>query len=663
MHADLKHLSPCFLGPAAENADLLEKLLLEFVRDHVYWRRNFHPEDGPAIPPQAASDPDHLEFVSRTKTELYRLSSELKRAVPFFHPRYIGHMSSDQLLPGVLARLVTTLYNPNNVSEDAAPATLDKELACGEQLARLFGFSTDESQEPCAWGHLTSGGTVANYEGLWTFRSVRLYPLALVDALRQLGFSPPGFEVDGTPLMDATPWQLFNMTLGDVVELRQGVARAYVEAHGHGAFRAYADAVKHARVESLGTAEFFRRHAEHPVPIVMVPASAHYSWEKAMKILGLGTAQLRGIPVDRHMRMDVTALDAALKEARAAQQPVLGLVGVLGTTEFGTIDPIHEILRVRGAHAAAGLYAAIHVDAAWGGYLTTLFRERDGSCTPREQMRQRFAYFPSKGVYDAFAALREVDSITVDPHKMGYVPYAAGAYVARDRRTAEFVTQKAAYVFDVEGSAEDVPMGERLKNLGQYILEGSKPGSAAASVYVTHNVLPLDREGFGRILEPTIRASEVFFDHAEQARQRLADRVKITVPFEPDTNLVCLVINPAGNTDLAEMNRFGRALFSELKVDPTQPVQMHRFIGSYTSLLYGRVPEAEASRILDEVGIDAATFVEVPQDEARESDHIFVLRHTLMNPWLLREREGRTYIDAYWDWLQAAIERHLDAGF
>jgi hypothetical protein len=39
-------LASIFLGPKAENADVFERLLLEAVRDHVFWRRNFHPEDG-----------------------------------------------------------------------------------------------------------------------------------------------------------------------------------------------------------------------------------------------------------------------------------------------------------------------------------------------------------------------------------------------------------------------------------------------------------------------------------------------------------------------------------------------------------------------------------------------------------------------------------------
>ena len=49
----------CFLGPYGENDTLLEKLVVEFLRDHVYWRRNFHPEDPPAISTAAAQHPDY----------------------------------------------------------------------------------------------------------------------------------------------------------------------------------------------------------------------------------------------------------------------------------------------------------------------------------------------------------------------------------------------------------------------------------------------------------------------------------------------------------------------------------------------------------------------------------------------------------------------------
>jgi len=658
MKADLDFLRPYFLGPASENADVLESLLLEFLRDHAYWRRNFHPEDGQRIDPGARHSPEFHEFEARTRQELFALSAELKRAVPFFHPRYVGHMSSDLLLPGLVAKLITTLYNPNNVSEEAAPVTLDMELRVGRQLARMFGFAVDDEAEPCAWGHLTSGGTVANYEALWNLRAVKFYPLALQAGALACAFDPGPVGPAAKALSEYSKWELLNLSIDQTIELRRDVAGAARKLDDRRAIHRLRNAVRTARLENVGIAAFFQEHEIKP-PLVMVPVSAHYSWEKGMKVLGLGTAHLCRVPIDGSMRMEIDGLRACLDAAFRDEVPVLGVVGMLGTTEFGAIDPIHEIVKEREARRAQGQDFGVHVDAAWGGYLTSVFRAADGSFLSHDDVREGFRYFPSNHVYEAFRAIGHADSVTVDPHKLGYVPYSAGAFIARNREVVDFVTQQAAYVFDLGDEEDEVPRAEKLHNLGQYILEGSKSGAAAAAVHVTHRVLPLDVTGLGRLLRVTIRTAERFHDAAVEMSERLAGEVHLTMPFAPDTNLVCLAINPVGNDSLAAMNRFGRRLFSYMRVDPDQPLQVKEFIGSYTSLQYGGLTEEHAIRILGALGVDPSGFVEIPEDPAREADHIFVLRHTLMNPWFMTGPGDRSYIDLYWEYLERTIAKVL----
>src|SRR3546814_8360540 len=63
----------CFLGPYGENDSLLEKLVVEFLRDHVYWRRNFHPGDPPAIPTSATSQAGYQQLEARMRRELHHL--------------------------------------------------------------------------------------------------------------------------------------------------------------------------------------------------------------------------------------------------------------------------------------------------------------------------------------------------------------------------------------------------------------------------------------------------------------------------------------------------------------------------------------------------------------------------------------------------------------
>ena len=140
--SDQANIYPFFVGAYGENDEFLEKILLEFLRDHIYWRRNFHPEDQWRIPTQAQYSDDFLESIAKMKQELHSLSTKLKRSTPLFSPRYIGHMSSDLLLPGLLAQLITTLYNPNNVAPDVAPVTVPLEIEVGLQLSE-FPFGKD----------------------------------------------------------------------------------------------------------------------------------------------------------------------------------------------------------------------------------------------------------------------------------------------------------------------------------------------------------------------------------------------------------------------------------------------------------------------------------------------------------------------------------------
>jgi glutamate/tyrosine decarboxylase-like PLP-dependent enzyme len=650
-------LSPLFLGSYAENDELLEKVLVEFVRDHIYWRRNIHPEDRPLIPVLAQHSPEYREFVARMKSELHGLSARLKNSVPFFHPRYVGHMASDLLLPGLIAQLITTLYNPNNVSEEAAPVTLRLELAVGRQLAEMIGFSTDPQGESCAWGHVTSGGTVANDEALWYFRAVRYWPLAAARIMRETA----GFDLDTTvdELRRCSDWELFNLSLARVIALRRGLYAAMARQLTRAQARSLAARIEQERIESLGMAEFHARHPELPTPCVMVPVTAHYCWEKALALLGLGSANLVGIAVNERMRLDPESLASALADANARRRPVLAVIGVLGTTEFGSIDPIDAIVALRQRWRRQGLDFAIHIDAAWGGYLASIFREPDGTLASRETLRAEFAHFPSPEVYGAFAALRHTDSVTIDPHKLGFIPYGCGAYVARNRGMTDFITQRAAYLFDADEDGT-VDYDRRFRHLGACILEGSKPGASAAAAWVTHRVLPLDRDHFGRLCAETVRNCEYFFDHVAELRETLAGIARVIMPFEPDTNLVCLAVNPEGNRSLGRMNAFGRRIYASLSAGENVDIRGREFFGSHTLMRRSALSDGIAERLIEDLGLDAATFVDDPDDSGEQADSLFLLRHTLMNPWLAGRDEGMNYLDRYCCHLAQLVRRALE---
>ena len=622
-----EQLAPFFLGAYGENNDFFEKTVTELLRDHVYWRRNFHPEDTPPISTREQYEPAFLDGLAKTRHELHQLTAQLKRSVPFFHPRYLGHMVSDLLMPGLIAQLVTTLYNPNNIVEEVAPVTVQLELEVGRQLCRMVGYPVDPTQKPCALGHLASGGTVANDEGLWLARAVKLYPLAAKDACRRLSLWPvPALE-------QADDFELLNWTTAQVLALA-----ATLETHARAA--ELLTQIAECRVETVGLARFFATHPLVAELVVLAPATAHYSWQKAMKLLGLGRAQLLEVPTVQS-RMDTKALKAML-EARAAKRlPVLAVVGVYGTTEFGTLDPLHEIAALRGAP----LNFWLHIDAAWGGYIPSLFRDEKGGLRSREEVGAEFSYFPSDRVYRSTAALSEADSITVDPHKLGFVPFGAGAFLAKDRRVFDLVLQDASYVFI--GADDDQ---SRYRKIGRFSLEGSRPGAAAAACYVNHKVLPLDWDNFGKLIGRSVHTCERFYDRLTPLKAEVAPFARLCVPFEPDCNLVCLSFNPNGNRSLKAANAYVRKLYETMSVRADVPVQVRQFFGSCTTVSLAHLGEAELARIGAELDLDLAH----PDDTG-----LFLLRHTLMNPWLLSaQAPGEpSYVEAYCHYLGDLITK------
>jgi glutamate/tyrosine decarboxylase-like PLP-dependent enzyme len=631
-----RFLDACFLGPYGENDTLLEKLVVEFLRDHVYWRRNFHPEDPPAISTAAAQHPDYLAFEARMRRALHQLSAALKKSVPFHSPRYIGHMASDLLLPGLAAQILTLPYNPNNVTEDAAPVTVELEVKVGLQLAGMLGYSNDPQRPDCAFGHLTSGGTLANYQALRLALALKAFPVAL----RAAGVPDLALPEDD--------WSAFNLSPQDAIALvdawQQWLAQAAPAERRHWQARVHGE-----RIEHRGISAFFAAHSELKVPKVLAPVTAHYSWSKGMKLLGLGRAQLEQLP-EKGMRIDVEAMDAVLQRCQKERQPVLLAVAVMGTTEYGTIDPIDAVVAARDRYAARGLGFSVHVDAAWGGYLATLFRNPDGSMRTREEVAAEFRQFPAPAVYAAIAALGHTDSVTVDPHKLGYLPYGAGAFICRDHRAITLLAEEADYVFHDTASQEYL---RRYRNLGQFVPEGSKSGAAVAGVYVTHSVLPLDHAHFGRLPAQTLRAAEAFHARTQRVAEALRGVAHVTVPFPPDSNLVCIAINPCGNHRVAAANAFLRRLHDELRIDPTRPVQDKQFFGSVTTLRPDALGDLETRRILTELDLDPASLGE------EDGDRLLILRHTLMNPYLLDDENGISYIDLYCDYLEHQIRSLL----
>jgi glutamate/tyrosine decarboxylase-like PLP-dependent enzyme len=376
---------------------------------------------------------------------------------------------------------------------------------------------------------------------------------------------------------------------------------------------------------------------------LLVPRSRHYSWPKAADILGIGQDSLVNIDVDESFRMEVDHLKETIEGLAAEETPVLGVVSVVGTTEEGAIDEVHQVAELRRQCEERGVGFYYHIDAAYGGYARSIFLDQDNRFVEFDDLRgflheqgaiSKDCDWPTRDVYEAYRALPEADSITIDPHKMGYIPYPAGALAVKDKRLRDLVSYFAAYVFAQELNDTTPEL------LGAYILEGSKAGAAAAAVWTAHRTVPLNVTGYGKIIGRSMEVAHRFqrslreqesIDVERSDGSRQSYRV---VPLtEPDFNIVCWAFNREGNTDLKEMNRLNLSLFNKFQyVDG--PVYYDDYLTSHTEFTFDDYRNAPLG-FLEKLGI--------PPDEY-EKEGVWVLRASLLTPFL----HERAVYDDYW---------------
>jgi aromatic-L-amino-acid decarboxylase len=138
--------------------------------------------------------------------------------------------------------------------------------------------------------------------------------------------------------------------------------------------------------------------------VIYASDQCHYSVVKSADILGLGRDAVRKIPTDNRFHIQTNLLQTEIERDRRAGRIPCCIVGLAGTTSTGVIDPLPELAAI--AHDNKCWF---HVDAAYGG--TLAFSDR---------YRAKL-----KGIEKA-------DSITFDPHKWLFVPFACGAVLVRE---------------------------------------------------------------------------------------------------------------------------------------------------------------------------------------------------------------------------------------
>jgi len=248
----------------------------------------------------------------------------------------------------------------------------------------------------------------------------------------------------------------------------------------------------------------------HPGKKILASEQAHYTHRRITGVLQL---PFESVACDARGRLDLNALESRLERCDVGT-----VVATLGTTATGSVDPLPDILALRERHGFR-----LHVDAAYGGYfvLTENLGEEAGR---------------------AFAKIGEADSAVIDPHKHGLQPYGCGCVLFRDPEVGRLYKHDSPYTYF--SSAE--------LHLGEISLECSRPGAAAAALWATQRLLPLNKGGeFARGLERGREAALAMF-------QKVRADERFVPAFAPELDIV--VFAPKA-TSVSEASALSRKIF------------------------------------------------------------------------------------------------------
>lgn len=465
-------LHSLFLGPKGENIDTLRKLLDKVLNNQQQWRGDAFTKD-PSLYSGREFDLADIEAI------LDEFLTRSNKSIPYFHPRYIAQMLKDPAIPTILGYLTFMLSNPNNHAYEGGPVTTEMEMEVTDMLLALVGYKT-------GWGHLASGGSLANLEALYAAR------------------------------------------------------------------------------------DYYKEGS------VFFSSVSHYSWKRICNILRIES--FRELPVDSSFRLDLNALEGALKKEKA-----LIVMANLGSTGTGSIDNIEEILKLRDKY---GFH--LHIDAAYGGFAKTALLNNNNSILPYSEELPMSEY-----TYRQLLALQHSDSVTIDPHKLGLTSYGAGAVLYKNEKLRDIILNTAPYTYH----KKDKP------NIGMFSLEGSRPGAMAAACWLTYKMLPLNRAGVGAVIDASFRASQELY-------KRIESSDKYRNLHQPDLDINCFYPSTE-DSSVQAINKAAIEVYNKLSIESENPpFILSKFV----------IPPKTAAAVL-------------PESRNEANDNLTTLRAVMMKHW------------------------------
>lgn len=241
----------------------------------------------------------------------------------------------------------------------------------------------------------------------------------------------------------------------------------------------------------------------------------HYSIVKICNKLGLEFIQ---VP-ERDLRTDPLKMQEAISKLDLKNGKVAIILGIAGGTETGIVDNLDALSQI-----AENNSAHFHVDAAYGG--------------PFVLTKEKFR----------FEGVSKADSITIDPHKMLYVPYESGVILFKDKNRHSLITkcflENAGYLINKD-TFDDKDIMKKDRSYGGSRPSGSLGAGGAISTWATMKLF--GNEGIKTLLDHTLKLT----DHAFK---RVSNSNLLTPLYTPELNTLLISLKNMNELSKDENN-------------------------------------------------------------------------------------------------------------
>jgi aromatic-L-amino-acid/L-tryptophan decarboxylase len=248
----------------------------------------------------------------------------------------------------------------------------------------------------------------------------------------------------------------------------------------------------------------------------------HNCVSKAIEVIGIGSNQLRKIPVNNAFEIDIEALKNQIKKDRAEGFFPFCIVGNVGTVNTGAIDPVDELVEI-----AQSEKLWLHIDGAFGGL---------AKLVPEYSKR--------------LEAIEQADSLAFDLHKWMYMPYEVGCVLIKnsDLHRSTFAAP-ANYLLAHERGLSAGP--EPFANFGMELSRGFK----ALKVWMSFKEHGLEK--YSKMIAQNIAQAKYLGELVEENSQ-------LELLAAVSLNIVCFRYRAEG-MDTTQLNAFNKELLMQIQ--------------------------------------------------------------------------------------------------